>query len=327
MPVATLTSVATNIDYVAHLTAESARFGAAIRNVPPAAAVPTCPDWNADDLLWHLAWVQSWWGIVVRDNVDGPQARASLPARPDDRAGLLALFEQASRELAGVLAAATPQTPAWTWSTDHTVGFIRRKQAHEALIHRVDAELVAGRRTPMDPALSADGVDEALRIMYGGLPDWGSFTRSPAGPCGSAPRTPATPGTSSWSASPAPVRTESPTTSLISVPASTTTASRPRPPSAAPPRTWTVGSGTGPRSGSSSGRVKPRRSITSSRPSRTPSTDPALSWACRRGTRPVPGPGGRGAGPGDRTAWWPATGPGRADPGPDPGYGRAGPAG
>ena len=91
MPVATLTSVATNIDDVAHLTAESARFAAAIRNVPPAAAVPTCPDWNADDLLWHLAWVQSWWGIVVRDNVDGPQARASLPARPDDRAGLLAL--------------------------------------------------------------------------------------------------------------------------------------------------------------------------------------------------------------------------------------------
>ena len=44
------------------------------------------------------------------------------------------------------------------------------------MIHRVDAEIVAGRRTPMDPALSADGVDEALRIMYGGLPDWGSFT-------------------------------------------------------------------------------------------------------------------------------------------------------
>jgi hypothetical protein len=87
--------MATNIDYVAHLTAESARFGAAIRDTRPAAPVPTCPDWNADDLLWHLAWVQSWWGIVVRDNVDGPQARAALPARPDDRAGLLALFEDA----------------------------------------------------------------------------------------------------------------------------------------------------------------------------------------------------------------------------------------
>ena len=34
---------------------------------------------------------------------------------------------------------------------DHTVGFIRRKQAHEALIHRIDAEVAAGNRTPMDP--------------------------------------------------------------------------------------------------------------------------------------------------------------------------------
>jgi len=32
----------------------------------------------------------------------------------------------------------------------------------------------------MDPGLSADGVDEALRLMYGGLPSWGTFT--PAGP-------------------------------------------------------------------------------------------------------------------------------------------------
>ncbi len=45
----------------------------------------------------------------------------------------------------------------------------------------MDAELTAGERTGMDPRLSADGVDEALRIMYGGeVPDWGSFT--PAGP-------------------------------------------------------------------------------------------------------------------------------------------------
>lgn len=47
--------------------------------------------------------------------------------------------------------------------------------AHETLIHRVDAELAAGDRTPMDPELSADGVDEALRVMYGGAHDWSVF--------------------------------------------------------------------------------------------------------------------------------------------------------
>ncbi|MGI8614812.1 MAG: hypothetical protein ACR2KL_12850, partial [Nocardioidaceae bacterium] len=42
-------------------------------------------------------------------------------------------------------------------------------------IHRLDAELTAGSRTAMDPALCADGVDEVLRVMYGGAPPWGTF--------------------------------------------------------------------------------------------------------------------------------------------------------
>src|SRR5205823_7007051 len=97
----------------------------------------------------------------------GTRRRSSSHRGPGDRAGLAAFFDRASRELADVLAATPPDTRAWTWSEDQTVGFIRRRQAHEALIHRVDAELTAGRRTPMDPGLSADGVDEALRVMYG----------------------------------------------------------------------------------------------------------------------------------------------------------------
>jgi uncharacterized protein (TIGR03083 family) len=166
-----------SLDYVAHLKANSARFASAISVAPPAARVPTCPDWNADDLLWHLGSVQSWWGTVVRDKVSGPDARAALPERPADREALLAFLARASHELVEILAVTPPETPAWTWSTEQSVAFIRRTQAHEAQIHRVDAELLAGHRTPMDPALSADGVDQALRVMYAGnLPDWATFT-------------------------------------------------------------------------------------------------------------------------------------------------------
>ena len=74
-----------------------------------------------------------------------------------------------------------PDTPAWTWSDEQSVGFIRRRQAHEALIHLIDAELTARDRTPMEPDLSTDGVDEALTIMYGAVPSWGRFTRRVAG--------------------------------------------------------------------------------------------------------------------------------------------------
>jgi len=166
----------THLDYLVHLARESARFAAVIGDVAPDAAVPSCPAWSADDLLWHLGEVQWFWGTVVREGVTGPQAEELKPQRPAGRAGLSAFFERVSRELGEILAAAAPDMPAWTWSQEQTVGFIRRRQAHEALIHRVDAELAAGTRAPMDPRLSADGVDEALRIMYGGAPEWGRFT-------------------------------------------------------------------------------------------------------------------------------------------------------
>lgn len=172
--------VNTSLDYVAHLATESARFGDAIASAPSEAPVPTCPDWTADDLLWHLGWVQSWWAMIVRQNLTGPEARELIPDRPIDRPGLLEFYRQAGRDLAEGLRKVPADTQAWTWSDDHTVRFIRRKQAHEALIHRVDAEVVAGDRTPMDPTLSADGVDEALRVMYSGVPGWGSFEPDPA---------------------------------------------------------------------------------------------------------------------------------------------------
>ena len=64
------------------------------------------------------------------------------------------------QELARVLEAADPADEAWNWSDDHTVGFILRRQAHEALIHRLDAEQAAGDVTELDPRLAADGVEE-----------------------------------------------------------------------------------------------------------------------------------------------------------------------
>jgi uncharacterized protein (TIGR03083 family) len=166
----------TDLDYLGHLARESARFVQAVLRAAPDARVLSCPDWNADDLLWHLAEVQWFWGTVVRERIGGEEAEALTPERPADRAGLAEFYARASRDLGEILAATPPGTPAWTWSQDKTAGFIRRRQAHEALIHRIDAELTAGERTPMDSRLSADGVDEVLRVMYGGAPEWGTYT-------------------------------------------------------------------------------------------------------------------------------------------------------
>jgi uncharacterized protein (TIGR03083 family) len=171
-----------DLDFLDHLARESARFAEALRDVPAERRVPTCPEWDADDLLWHLADVQWFWGTIVHDGLTDAEAVTGLehPDRPTDRGDLRAFYARASGDLVGALAATTPDTPAWTWATEQTAGFIRRRQAHEALVHRVDAEETAGARTGMDAALCADGVDEVLRVMYGGVPSWGTFTPDPA---------------------------------------------------------------------------------------------------------------------------------------------------
>jgi uncharacterized protein (TIGR03083 family) len=173
----------TTSEYLEHLRGDSDRFLEVLLGADPAAPVPSCPDWNADDLLWHLAEVQWFWAEVVRTRTDDPDTvEAAKPDRPTGREGLTAFFREATASLQGALTAASPEDRAWTWAAEQTVGFVVRRQAHEALIHRVDAELTAGSRTPMDPRLSADGVDEVLRVMFSDLPAWASFTPDPEGP-------------------------------------------------------------------------------------------------------------------------------------------------
>ena len=159
--------------FLDHLRRESDRFLAVLAEADPRARVPSCPDWDAADLLWHLADVQWFWASVVEDGLTSEEVEH--PARPDSSDELMAFARAQADRLHRVLAESAPEDEAWTWSDDHTVGFIRRRQAHEALIHRLDAELVTGTVTPLDPDLAADGVLECLGVMYGGQPPWGSF--------------------------------------------------------------------------------------------------------------------------------------------------------
>lgn len=168
-------------DYLAHLRADSQRFRDVLGDVEPATRVPACPDWDADDLLWHLAGVQHFWAARIRTRPAPPSEDDPGPERPTSRAELLAFFDAASGDLLAQLEAADPAEAAWTWAEEQTVGFTFRRQAHEALIHRLDAEQAARAVTALDPALAADGVAELLEVMYGGaVPAWGRFQPSGA---------------------------------------------------------------------------------------------------------------------------------------------------
>jgi uncharacterized protein (TIGR03083 family) len=162
--------------YLGHLEAESRRFRDVLADCDPAARVPSCPDWNAADLLWHLGGeVQDFWAWVVSHRPKHPRDGYPDPERPSSYDDLLAYFDDRSAALLAALREADPADEAWTWSQDHTVGFTYRRQALEALVHRVDAELTAGTSSGLDPALATDGVDEVLAVMYGGCPPWGAF--------------------------------------------------------------------------------------------------------------------------------------------------------
>ena len=159
--------------YLDHLRAESARFRDVLADCDPAARVPACPDWDAADLLWHLATVQRWWTKVLTARPVRPEEID--PPRPEPYDDLLRTYDGWSAGLVAALDGADPREEAWNWSGDHTVGFILRRQAHEALVHRVDAEQAAGVASEVDARLAADGVHECLDVMYGGMPPWGAW--------------------------------------------------------------------------------------------------------------------------------------------------------
>jgi len=167
--------------YLGHLENESCRFRDVLADCDPQAPVPSCPDWRAADLLWHLGGeVQDFWAWVVTNRPKHPRDGYQEPTRPPAYDDLLGLFDERSAALSTALRDADPADEAWTWAREQTVGFTFRRQAHEALVHRVDAELTAGvTPAPLDPALATDGVAEVLGVMYGGGPAWGTFSGLP----------------------------------------------------------------------------------------------------------------------------------------------------
>ena len=166
--------------YLAAIRRESARFGEVLATCDPTARVPSCPDWDAADLLWHLTNVQRFWTGILTSRPAAPDGDPPELPRPATYDAMLAAFAEHSAALADALAGADPADAAWHWAPTQTVGTSYRRQAHEALIHRLDAEQTAGAVTPLDPDLAADGVLEALDVMYGGdAPDWGRIEPGP----------------------------------------------------------------------------------------------------------------------------------------------------
>lgn len=171
-----------SIDAAAIIDQEAERLAATLAATAPDQRVPTCPDWTAADLLWHLTEVHEFWaGILAsgaRTDEEVEAIDAAKAPRPEGVETLLERREAATAALLAQLAAHADEETAWFWySEEQTVSATRRMQTHEAIIHRVDAELTAGRPvTPISAELATAGLDHVLRVMWPAgfewIPDW-----------------------------------------------------------------------------------------------------------------------------------------------------------
>ena len=187
----------TSPTYLQHIRDESQRFRDVLADCDPAAAVPSCPDWRAADLLWHLGEVQHFWTWTVDAPAQGPGRVHPSPSARPTTPGCWRLRRALRRAGRRAGARPTPPTTAWTWHAEHKNG-----RVHPPPPGPRGADPPPRRRAGRphalavpDPTLAADGVDEVLDVMYGGLPALGRVRRR--SPTTSASTSP-TPATTVW---------------------------------------------------------------------------------------------------------------------------------
>lgn len=137
---------------------------AAIASADRSAKVPCCPDWTADQLAHHVA--QTYLHKVECIRLGAfPENWPPQDLDPDP----VGVLDEQFAALTAAFDAHDPADPAATWhDPDQTVGFWIRRMAQETVIHRVDAEQVAGLElAPIDEEAALDGIDEFLSLFIG----------------------------------------------------------------------------------------------------------------------------------------------------------------
>lgn len=148
------------LDTLGIVAREASRIGAVARGADLERPVPSIPEWTAAGVIRHLGAVHRWCEEIVRTR-DGDAPRVE-PDLDGDR--LVDWFDEGWHLLVDTLSAADPAEPCpnFSRSAPQTVGFWRRRQAHETTIHRWDVESAVSTPTPIEGTVAADGIDELI---------------------------------------------------------------------------------------------------------------------------------------------------------------------
>jgi uncharacterized protein (TIGR03083 family) len=151
--------------YLEHVHADVERMAALVRAGPMDAPVAACPGWDLAALAAHVGDVHRW---VIESVTTARRPTVAHHEPPDagDAAALADWLSAGAGEMIDLLATADESAPTWhPFPVERVVGVWPRRQAHENLVHRVDAEVAVGARSPVDPVLASDGVDEYLELV------------------------------------------------------------------------------------------------------------------------------------------------------------------
>jgi uncharacterized protein (TIGR03083 family) len=126
--------------------------------------VPACPGWTMERLVSHLSRVYGWAGLIVGERLQARPARELVPPRPEGTSPHAWLSDRLEALLVE-LGALSGDEPIWNFMNDGPgpSSFWWRRQLHETLIHRVDAEQAASAPIgPIDAAIAVDNLEEWL---------------------------------------------------------------------------------------------------------------------------------------------------------------------
>jgi uncharacterized protein (TIGR03083 family) len=128
--------------------------------------VVNCGDWTVRDLSVHLGEVYAFiHANVVCGSMD-PADVAPIGSGGDPTDDVVATAREHYEALAAALAAARVDDPAWSWTTDKTMGFYYRRMAQETSVHLWDLLQATGTPEPLAGDFACDGIDELFDLMY-----------------------------------------------------------------------------------------------------------------------------------------------------------------
>jgi len=126
----------------------------------PDAGVPNCPDWDGRALASHMARVWHMLSVIVEHGLDSFPGREMFPEKVVG--GEFDAARTALERVDAHMRVLEPGAPHWSWATTQTTDYHIRRLHLENLVHRIDAEQMAGVASEIDGDEAADAVDERL---------------------------------------------------------------------------------------------------------------------------------------------------------------------